>query len=64
MACWCSWCCLRSCQGVPMKQIWTDRRLFITVLAIAACWKVESAPFVAAILAAYMGNRAYVEGKK
>jgi hypothetical protein len=48
-----------------MKQIWTDRRLFLSVLCVvASCYKVESAAFVAAIFTAYAANRAYIEGKK
>ena len=48
-----------------MKQVWTDRRLFLaTFCVIASVWKAETAPFVAAIFTAYAANRAYVEGRK
>lgn len=46
-----------------MRHMWSDKRLFCTVVAIVASFHIEAAPYIAAIVCAYMGNRAYVEGK-
>lgn len=47
-----------------MKQIWNDRRMFVTVLGvIGSSVFPAAAPFIAGIVGAYMANRAYVDGK-
>lgn len=48
-----------------MKEIWTDRRIFISVLGlIISATMPASAPFVAAITGAYLANRAYSDSKE
>lgn len=48
-----------------MKEIWSDRRVFISILGlIVSAVAPASAPFVAAITGAYLANRAYSDSKE
>ena len=47
-----------------MKQIWYDKRLFLTSLGLILCvTSPASATIIATICGFYLANRAYVDGK-
>lgn len=47
-----------------MKNLWTDRRLFLSTLCVVLCAVYPgSAALIATISGFYLANRAFVDGK-